>query len=186
MSYVSSRTFCCCLPVRLGTFIVAILGLIFGLLISIGAGIQLQNTWYPDTTTTAAYAILIAIYGLYALMSILAIIGASAKKRGLIKAFFGYLTVHVILSIAIGAFCLYVYFQTAPTRVANCINNGSGSWVTTQACQQGMQVAKGVIVTLFILLWLMEIWGCVIVNDYAKQLEEEEMVKRKDAAYLRA
>jgi len=39
---------------------------------------------------------------------------------------------------------------------------------------------------MFIFVWLMEIWGCVIVNDYAKQLEEEEMVSRKDAAYLRA
>ncbi|KAJ7594727.1 hypothetical protein C8J56DRAFT_855185 [Mycena floridula] len=186
MSYVHSRTFCCCLPVRLGTFIIAILGLFVGGLVSIGAIIQYKNTWNPDTTTKVAYAIVIIVYGLYAILSILAIVGAAGKKRGLIKAFFGYLTVHVILSIASGAFSLYVYFQSAPDRVNRCINSSSGSFVAVQACKQGMNVAKGVIVTLFILLWLMEIWGCVIVNDYAKQLEEEEMVRRKDAAYLRA
>jgi len=88
MSYVPSRNFCCCLPVRFGVIIIALLGLFVGGVVAIGGIYEATRLQNPDTTTKVAYGIAITIYALYALMSLLALIGAIAKQRGLIRAFF--------------------------------------------------------------------------------------------------
>ena len=110
----------------------------------------------PDTTSKVAYGIAITIYGLYALMSLLALIGAIAKQRGLIRGFFVFLMVHVILSIVTGSFFLYTVFQNAPASVNQCITTTTAS-MPRQACQKAVDIYKGLAVGIFIFVWLMEI-----------------------------
>lgn len=43
MVYVRSRKFCCCLPVRFGVFVIAILGIIGGGLVSVGGWLQIKR-----------------------------------------------------------------------------------------------------------------------------------------------
>jgi len=169
----------------MGVVIIALLGLFVGGAVTIAGIYEVTRIQNIDSTQQAAYGIAITIYGLYALMSLLALVGAIARKRGLIRAFFVFLTVHVILSIISGSFFLYALFQNAPAAVNECITTTTAS-MPREACQKAVDIYKGLAVGIFIFVWLMEIWGCVIVNDYTKQLEEEEVVRRKDAAYLNA
>lgn len=66
------------------------------------------------------------------------------------------LAIHLIFSIASGGYSLYYYFKDSPAIVNTCIN-GSTDKVQIQTCKQGEEVVKGVLVSIFIFVWLMEL-----------------------------
>ncbi|KAJ6558554.1 hypothetical protein DFH09DRAFT_1163173 [Mycena vulgaris] len=174
--HVQSRTFCCCIPVRFGVVVIGIIGLAGGGVIAVGGVIQANRS----TGNKLAYIIQIIVYGLLAILSIFGIIGAILKKRGLIRAYFAILAVHVLFSIASGVFSLYRFFQDGPDDVNKCIDSSNSTDdVVIKACQTGMSVMKGVLVAVFIFVWLMEIWGCIIIKNYSKQLGEEKAMAQK-------
>ncbi|KAJ6603115.1 hypothetical protein B0H10DRAFT_646516 [Mycena sp. CBHHK59/15] len=175
---VQSRTFCCCLPVRFGVLVIGILGLAGGGIIAVGGIIQAERS----TGNKLAYLIQIIIYGLLAILSVFSIIGAIFKKRGLIRSYFAIMTVHVLFSIASGVFSLYRFFQDVPEDVTKCINNSTDDDVI-KACHKGMSVMKGVLVAVFVFVWLMEIWGCIIISNYSKQLGEEQAMAQRGRDY---
>ncbi|KAJ7502792.1 hypothetical protein B0H11DRAFT_1986377 [Mycena galericulata] len=175
---VQSRKFCCCIPVRFGVVVIGIIGLAGGGIIAVAGLIQADRS--PGSKL--AYIIQIIVYGLLAILSVFGIIGAIFRKRGLIRAYFAMLTVHVLFSVASGVFSLYRFFQDAPADVQTCINKSTDSTVIN-ACQKGMSVMKGVMVAVFVFVWLMEIWGCIIVNNYSKQLGQEQEVAQKARDY---
>jgi len=186
MSYVTSRTFCCCIPVRVGVFIIAILGLLIGGAGSVYGIIRIKGSsedW--SSVDKIASGILIGIYALYFFISALGLWGAIAKRRGLIKAFFVMLAIHVVLNIVAGSLALYSYYKNAQVNIDKCISdsNNADSDLIKSTCKHGIQIFNGCMVGLYIFIWLLQIYGCAIVNDYAKQLEEEEYVKAKDSQF---
>ncbi|GLB44922.1 hypothetical protein LshimejAT787_1802590 [Lyophyllum shimeji] len=102
----------------------------------------------------------ITVYGLLAFVSLLGLIGAIARKLALIKLYFAFLVVHLMFSLAVGIYAIFRVFKDKH-----------------KLCNDGLKVVKGVTVTLFIIFWLIEIWGCVIVNSYAGQLADENAVE---------
>ncbi|KAJ7497109.1 hypothetical protein FB451DRAFT_215881 [Mycena latifolia] len=175
---VQSRTFCFCIPVRFGVVVIGIVGLAGGGVIAVGGVVQANRS----AGNKLAYIIQIIVYGVLAILSVSGIIGAIFKKRGLIRAYFAILTVHVLFSVASGVFSLYRFFGDAPDDVNKCINNSTDD-VAIQACQKGMSVMKGVLIAVFIFVWLMEIWGCLIVKSYSTQLGEEQAMAQKAKDY---
>ncbi|KAL0956136.1 hypothetical protein HGRIS_002302 [Hohenbuehelia grisea] len=173
MSYVRSRKFCCCLPVRFGVVLIAILGLLGGGFITVAGILQYRQT----SGSKVALVIQIIIYGLLAVLSVLGLIGAIAKLRKLVSLYFTMLTAHLAFSICSGAFSLWRMFNDKH----DCISTSDND-IKDKFCEKGLSVMRGVMVAAFIVVWLIQIWGCVIVNDYNKQLMEEEDVKhrRKD------
>jgi hypothetical protein len=104
-------------------------------------------------------------------------------------------------SIASGAFFLYTLFhQTGDNDIQSCIN-GSTDDLKKEACKKGFEVIRGVIVGVFVLVWLIELCaysnfqllrqshayklnhidGCIIVSNYVEQLDEEEAAQYPDA-----
>ncbi|KAJ7287367.1 hypothetical protein C8J57DRAFT_1049974, partial [Mycena rebaudengoi] len=110
------------------------------------------------------------------------IIGAVLKKRRLIRAYSVILFLHILFSIASGAFSLFRFFQDAPVDVTKCIDSSSNDLVI-KACQKGISVMKGVLVAVFVFVWLMEIWGCIIVSNYSKQLADEQAAVQREKDY---
>ncbi|KAJ4000039.1 hypothetical protein F5050DRAFT_733911 [Lentinula boryana] len=106
--YVRSHTFCCCIPVRLGVFIISILGVGLGGLLAVAGIVQLKN---------------------------LGDVPMKEKWPG---------------------YSLYHYFQDSPNVVADCIN-GSTDEAMIETCKQGEDVVKGVMVGVFIFVWIMEL-----------------------------
>jgi len=176
--YVRSHTFCCCIPVRLGVFIISVLGLALGGLLAIAGIIQLQHMSHQPIKEKWPYILQVVVYGIYALVSLQAFIGASCRKLVLIKSYAVILAIHLIFSIASGGYSLYYYFKDSPAIVNTCIN-GSTDKVQIQTCKQGEEVVKGVLVSIFIFVWLMELWGVFIVREYGYQLEEEIALRAK-------
>ncbi|KAJ7209567.1 hypothetical protein GGX14DRAFT_630782 [Mycena pura] len=169
-----TRTFCCCIPVRFGVIVIGLIGFAGGGIIAVGGAIQAERSSGNKT----AYLVQIAVYALLAILSLFGIIGAITKKRGFIRSYLSILIAHVLFSIASGVFSLYRFFQDAPDDVNKCINNSTDT-LAIKACQKGISVMKGVLIAVFVFVWLMEIWGCIIVNKYSKQLADEQSVAQK-------
>jgi hypothetical protein len=164
--------------VRLGVFIISLLGLALGGLLAVAGLIQLKHIADEPMKEKWPYIIQIVVYGIYAVVSLQAFFGACCRKLALIKSYAVILAIHLIFSIASGGYSLYHYFQDSPAIVNTCIN-GSTDQLQIETCKQGEDVVKGVLVGIFIFVWLMELWGIFIVREYGYQLEEEIALRAK-------
>ncbi|KAG5637227.1 hypothetical protein H0H81_005349 [Sphagnurus paluster] len=175
MTVVTTRTFCCCIPTRFGVILIALVGLLGGGFISIISAINAHRI----TGSKVSIGITIAVYILLTLVSLLGLIGAIGRKLALIRLYFTILMMHLLFSLATGIYAIYRVFKDGSTFINDCMvsNTAVSSEDPRQMCSDGLKLVKGLTVTLFIVFWLVEIWGCVIVNSYAGQLEDENAVE---------
>jgi len=176
MGYVRSRKFCCCIPVRLGVVLISSLGFLGGGLITIGGIIEYRK----HENRNIALVVQIILYGLLTALSVLGLIGAIAKLRRLVSLYYIMLTIHLTFSICSGSFYLFRIFNNKVQVVNDCVKGSDHP--SRELCEKSASVIRGATVALFIVMWLIEIWTCVIVNDYNKQLmeEEDENLRHKD------
>jgi len=185
MVYVRSRKFCCCLPVRFGVFVIAILGILGGGLVSVGGWLQIKQLPESslDQRNEVALWIQTIMYTLLAILSLFGLIGVFSKTRSFISVYATMLYGHLGFSIATGIFYLYtLFYQTGDNDIQSCID-GSTDDIKKEACQKGFEIFRGVIVGVFVLIWLIELYGCIIVANYVSQLDEEEAAKYPVSTY---
>ncbi|KAG8795412.1 hypothetical protein FRC12_014896 [Ceratobasidium sp. 428] len=187
-----TRHFCCCLPVRLGVFVLSLLSLV-------GGGIYAAAVWYAyyqstkDTsvslTTSQKIAFIVSgiVYSILAVASLLGFIGAIGRKRGLVATYSTFMWFHLAAQVAIGAFFIYALFQNNPELIAQCkdqvnkINNANqaanpnaGTINPDDACQVFTKWGRtGAIISLVVIL-LVELYCCFIVSRYVAQLSDEQ------------
>ncbi|KAF9047314.1 hypothetical protein BJ165DRAFT_1526637 [Panaeolus papilionaceus] len=167
---VASRTFCCCIPVRAGVILIGFIGLVGGGAVTAVAIMSLKHAGASKT----AIIIQLIVYLLLALVSLLGIVGAITRKRSLIRLYFATLLTHLLFSLASGIYAIHRSFKDAPKYLSQC-TSGSTDHHVIQVCKNGSTLLKAITVSVFIVAWLLEIWGCVIVINYSKQLVEEEV-----------
>jgi hypothetical protein len=175
-STIRSRTFCCCLPVRFGVFVMTILGMVGGTLLAVVgwmATVRLQGL-QPKSNEIALY-IHSVIYTLLGVLSLFGFIGAIVRNRTMVSIFFMALVGHLTFSIFTGAFALYNIFHASnEDAIQQCVTDGAGADGTSEGdCRRAYDIFKGIAVGVFILVWLLEIWGCVIAHEYVGQLDDE-------------
>jgi hypothetical protein len=175
MTVVATRTFCCCLPTRFGVVIIALVGLLGGGIISVVGGLNAHKI----SGSKVSIAISIAVYALLAFVSLLGLVGAIGRKLSLIKIYFSILLVHLLFSLAIGIYAIWRVFKDGSVFMNDCIvsNTAAAAENPQQLCNDGLKLVKGLTVTFSIIFWLVELWGCVIVNSYAGQLADENAVE---------
>ncbi|KAF9008004.1 hypothetical protein BDQ17DRAFT_1237438 [Cyathus striatus] len=168
MSNVRTRTFCCCIPVRAGAILLSLLGVLGGALIAAAGIITLSRHGESGTSLI----IQVVVYGLLALLSLFGLIGAIGKKLAMVRLYFGILMFHLFFSIGCGIYAIYYTFKNSPSYVNDCIKTAANP-ADIKACKDGASLMKGLMVGIFIVAWLLEIWACVIVHGYSSQLSEE-------------
>jgi len=173
MTVVTTRTFCCCIPTRVGTILIAIFGFLGGGAVAIVGGLNAKKV----EGSKVSIALTIALYGLLAVFSFVGLIGAGARKLTLVKIYFGMIFAHLMFSLGVGIYALFRIFRDGHVFVDNCVAANATVTNATKVCYEGLRVIKGVSVTVFIVFWLLEIWGCVIVSNYAGQLADENAVE---------
>jgi hypothetical protein len=176
-SIVPSRKFCCCLPVRFGVFIIAVLGII-------GGGAFGAIGWFEivkykgqlSKLTQISLYIHSILYTVLCIVSVFGLIGVIRRRRSLISVFFSVLVAITTFSIFSGAFTLWSIFnRVGPVAVQQCVDQQETA--DPSSCQKGYNVVKGISVAVFIFIWLLEIWGCFITSNYAGQLDDEEIAR---------
>jgi len=176
MVYIRARKFCCCLPVRFGVFVMSSLGTIGGGLVCAAGWVQIvQLTQHPlSQMDVIALWIQTIMYTILAVVSLFGFIGACIKYRSFISLYFTMLAAHFVFSIIAGTYYLYALFHIdGQEAVESCIN-GSNDELTKEFCGEGRGLLKGIVVAIFVVIWLLELYGCIIVNNYIEQLAEEE------------
>lgn len=166
---VRSRTFCCCIPVRAGVIILSLLGFFAGGLIAAVGIMALKKS----SGVERSMIIQIVVYILLCVISLLGLVGGIGRKLLLVRIYFGMLIFHLAFSVGGGIFAIYRVFKDSPNYIQECLLGKESEADALKTCQQGASLLKGLMVTVFILFWAIEIWACVIVHNYTRQLEEE-------------
>lgn len=185
--YVRSRTFCCCLPVRLGVFVLSLLAMIAGSFIAAVGWIQISQLKQHPVTKTNEIAIWIqsSLLSLLVLLAVFGFIGALIKNRPMISAFAVGLAVHLGFSIASGVFSIYTMFaHDSSGTLETCIQNATQDSNATmtpddinKSCKQGIILLKAIVITIFVLTWFIQLYAYFVVERYGDQLDEEYAAK---------
>jgi len=176
MVYVRSRKFCCCLPVRFGVFVMSLATLLLGGLVAVAAWIEVGKLHdHPlskgDETALYIHAVM---FSFLALVGGFGFFGAISKQTGLVSLFGTMLGFHLGLSIVTGIYTIYTLFKrNTDQALANCIN-GSDDQTVIDGCHEGLKILKILVVVAYCVSWLIELYGCIVVMSYVKQLREEE------------
>jgi len=174
-----TRTFLCCLPVRLGVFLLSLIAMAVGSFVAAVGWIRIsQLTVYPLTTSDRIalwiHAVMFSILGF---LAVLGFIGCLAKSRGMVAGFAVALAIHLGFSVASGILSIYLLFRQDPQdAIDNCVN-GSTDPSVIDSCKNGTGFMKGVIVAIYVVTWLLQLYAYFIVEWYVDQLDDEEMEK---------
>jgi hypothetical protein len=161
----------------------ALLGIVGGGFIAAAGWLQIsQLSKHPlGGRDKIALVVQTIMYTLLALLSFCGMIGTFNKSRSLISVYSTMLYTHLGFSIVTGAFYLYTLFhQAGKTDIQKCIDNSADG--AAEACKKGFGVIRAIIVVVFIIVWLLELYGCIIVSNYTDQLDEEKGIKHSQAA----
>ncbi|KAI0319434.1 hypothetical protein OF83DRAFT_1030902, partial [Amylostereum chailletii] len=174
--HVHSRKFCCCIPVRLGLFVISILLLVGSGIWAVAGWIAVSkhNDFAFSTNQERALIVSTALYTALAVMSFFGLVGAITKARFLVRAYSATLWIHFLLSLAAGAWFIYELFHDVDMQstINDCVGNSTDP-DEADICRKAFKIGRGVTIGLLAVSWLFELWGCLIVPDYVSQLEEE-------------
>jgi len=179
MSYVRSHTFCCCLPVRFGVFLLSLLALAGGGLLAIVGWYQLSHLKEHPLGKIDQISLWIqtSLFSLLALLAIFGFFGAMFKNRGMVSGFASAIIIHLGFSIAAGGFAIYTMFaRNSQATLDMCIQKANDdSDATVQSCKSGLILIKALMVVVFVLTWLIQLYAYFVVERYVDQLDEERL-----------
>jgi len=161
MVLLRCRHYFCCLSVTFGVFVGANLGLAGGVLVSTVSWIQIAHLpWHPlETRDKISLYIQAVIYTLLAIISLIGMLGSLLRHLRIVSFYKNVLPLHLIFSLASGGFSFFSYFRHAPNDITRCIN-GSQDQITRALCSKGWSAFTGIVVGLFIFLWVDQMCMC--------------------------
>ncbi|KAF9465082.1 hypothetical protein BDZ94DRAFT_1255258 [Collybia nuda] len=177
--FCGGKTFCCCLPVRMGVVIMSLLGILFGGTLSIVLWYEVAST--PDMTSgeRAGFVIAGLVESFLLAASVLGLVGAIVRKQTFVQAYAYFIYVHFLLNVAVAGFLLYMVTHfTANAQVAACqksIQNQEGK----EQCTGLLKIAQGVYFVVAAVVLLIELYGALVVTRYVNQVKKEKRSARK-------
>jgi len=179
MSYVRSQTFCCCLPVRFGVFLLSLLALAAGAFLAVVGWIKISHLKEHPLGKTDEISLWIqsSLFSLLAVLALFGFFGTMIKNRGMVSGFAIAIAIHLGFSIAAGCFSIYTMFALhSQTALDSCLQKANDdSDATIQSCKSGLILIKAVMVVIYVLTWLIQLYAYFVVERYVDQLDEERL-----------
>jgi len=177
MGSVRSHKFCCCIPVRFGVFILSTLCFVGGSIVAAVGWHAVTQKEQSNLTKRQEISLVITSisYTVLAIVSVFGLIGTFIKRRSFVSWYSTVMAWHLGFSIASGAYFIFTLFRKAgENEVDKCIANNGGDSNKEEDCRRALKLGRGIVIALYVLFWLFELWVCVIISDYVSQLDEEE------------
>jgi len=173
------RTFLCCLPVRLGVFLLSLIAMLGGSFVAAIGWIRVSQLGQNPLTKGAEIALWIhsIMFSILGLLALLGFIGCLAKSRGMVSSFATALAIHLGFSVISGIFSIYMFFRRSPQEAIDQCVNGSTDPSVIESCNTGMGIMRGIVIAIYIVTWLLQLYAYFIVEWYVDQLDDEEMDK---------
>jgi len=107
------------------------------------------------------------------LIAIFGFVGCLIKNRRMVSHFAVSLAIHLGLGIAAGIYSIVSIFRQDPQQgIDNCLNSGTEG-VTEDTCRTSLNIMKGVMVGIYVLTWLVQLYAYFVVERYVDQLDDE-------------
>ncbi|CAE6377838.1 unnamed protein product [Rhizoctonia solani] len=179
-----TRHFCCCLPVRLGVFVLS-----FGSILTAGA--YAAAIWYTvymtknqreaklDKPQEVAFVVTGSIYTFLFVLSIFGFIGAAIRKRSFVSAYAQALWYMVGFQLASGAFFIYTLYRQKEVTIQKCMDelkatNPPADLDLRKACSVASTTWKIMYIIIFVISLLLHGYAALIVSRYVEQLSAEQ------------
>lgn len=180
-----TKHFCCCIPVRFGVFVISLIALLSSLFFGFVfiATVVLQghdNVVALTEQTKIIFIVNGAYYGIVALVSLLGLIGAIGRKRGLIGFYAMFLYGAFVVHVVLGAYSIY--------RVLHDFNADSDDICsnTNKTDCLNAKTSKIVYIVAISASSLIYLYGAIIVNRYKSQLDNDESASWANNTYYAA
>lgn len=181
------RTFCCCIPVRLGALILApITAVVAALLAYTQLYLLINHQSQYDTFEKAIRGALAGITILIALSSIFGFIGSLLARRKMVSFYSNMLWIGLLIFVVLGGIDLWQLFSHRDSTAQRCETNVNAktqdlqsffgiSIQSTQddACKKLATTTAIVVTVLFAILVLILMWLIGIVTKYKHQLQHD-------------
>jgi len=176
---VRTRTFLCCLPVRLGVFIMSLIAMVGGSFVAAVGWIRVAQLGQHPLNKSEEIALWIqsVMFSLLGLLAVLGFVGCLVKSRGMVSSFAVILAIHLGFSVASGIFAIYMVFRQNPDEAISQCVNGSTDPQILESCKSGLNIMKGVLIAVYIVAWLLQLYAYFIVEWYVDQLDDEDLAK---------
>jgi len=113
------------------------------------------------------------MYTLLAVVSVFGFVGAVIRSPTLVSLYSSMLIGHFVFNLIIGAFSIYSLFHPESSELSLECANLAPNDIGRQLCTNGMTTLKGLMIGFFILMWIIQLYGIIIVLNYVEQLDEE-------------
>ncbi|TRM60375.1 hypothetical protein BD626DRAFT_131627 [Schizophyllum amplum] len=181
---VRSRKFCCCLPVRFGVFVMTLIGLLGGGAVAIGSwyGLAHQDTQVAARVDRTTLEVSAGIYTFLALICLFGLIGCIFRRRTLVRWYLFVLTAQFFLSVGFGIWSLVEFFRYSKAEWQDeCLNGIADNTMTQDAeedlCRKAYNTARWTLPVVYIIAWVIELYGLIIVDNYVDQISDERRAK---------
>lgn len=184
------RTFCCCIPVRLGVLLLSPLTTVVATLLAYTQLFQLIHDAAQYTTFEKAIrGALAGITILIALASVFGFIGSLVAGRRLVSFYSNMLWLGLLAFVVVGAIEIWQLFHNKQDFINTCesrtqLNTGSAEiqslfgatyeGAADEVCKKAADVSAIVVAVLFGVLVLVLMWLIGIVTKYKHQLQQEK------------
>jgi len=167
------------LPVRLGVFLLSLIAMAVGSFVAAVGWIRIsQLGQYPLTTgNRVAVWVHAVIFSILGLLAVFGFIGCLAKSRRMVAGFAIALAIHLGFSVASGIFSIYLVFRQSAQEAIDACTDGSADPSIIDSCKNGSGIMKGVMIAIYVVTWLLQLYAYFIVEWYVDQLDDEEMEK---------
>jgi len=162
MTPVRARTFCFCIPVRFGVFILSTLFLLGSAVIAAIGWYSAAHKEQSHLTKNQQVSVIIASvsYTVLAVVSLFGLIGTITKRPAFVSMYCSIISWHLGFNVATGAYFIYTLFhQVGEDDVNNCIIDNIDNIFKSVQCMRAFEFVRGLVIGIFIAFWLFELWA---------------------------
>ncbi|KAI5118274.1 hypothetical protein M0805_006016 [Coniferiporia weirii] len=175
MAYgVRSQKFLCCLPVRLGVFILSFIQFVVsGAMAAFSFYAIFQKKVTLDRTANIVFIVLAALMTILAIISVFGFIGSIFRRQGLVRVYKGMLNLLLALNVTLGIVGIVLLFTESKSKLISTCINGSTDQDVINACNH-VDTYRFVMIGFTVASWVVQAYECIIVKRYLIQLQEEK------------
>ncbi|KAE8214538.1 hypothetical protein CF327_g2099 [Tilletia walkeri] len=185
------RTFCFCIPTRLGvlvlstlTFFASIVTAWFSFAPVMSKDPSVWIATYKDLSTTSRTILILngAVSVITGLCALAGLVGAIIRQRRLVGLYSFAVWVLLAVGILLGSLTIWSAYKNKDEVVSSCeqhipVGDEKADW-KKEACADAYKMALDVTCVVFALGCLIQIYLCVVIGRYKHQLDAEHVSRK--------